>query len=155
MTDGYYPTADVDRIDVETDGTRVVLTKVRTPTGARIQVEHDELGRTCLDAIELEALTWQDADFFEELIDDEYEFREVDPAPKSVADLQITNEYAIARLRRSDDGKSVWLTAPKMGYGTVVDARVLAALIDEPKTFFSELLRTPYGPDDDDDVHVF
>ncbi|RQG86702.1 hypothetical protein EA462_16310 [Natrarchaeobius halalkaliphilus] len=155
MTNQYYPTTDVDRIVVETGDTRVDVTKVRTPTGERIQIEHDDLGQIRLDAVELEALTWQDEAFFADLVDGEYDYRNVDPRPKSAADLQVSNEYALARLRGSDDGAGVSLTAPKMGYGIGIDARVLAAVVTRPKTFFSELLRTPYGPDDDDDVHVF
>jgi hypothetical protein len=144
-----------DELHVETDGVTVTLVKVRTPNGERLAVRSETQGSTRLDALELESLTWQDAGFFAELVGSEYDYRSVDPAPREPATLQISNEYTVIRLSVVNNGGAVELTAPKMGYGTWIDACVFAALIDKPKTFFSDLLKTPYGPEDTDHDHVF
>jgi hypothetical protein len=144
-----------DELHVETDGVAVTLWKVRTPNGERLAVCSETQGSTRLDALELESLTWQDADFFAELVEDEYNYRSVDPEPREPASLQISNEYTVIRLNIVNDGETVEVTSPKMGYGTWIDASAFVALIDKPKTFFSELLKTPYGPEDTDHDHVF
>lgn len=143
-----------DELRVETDGVAVTLRKVRTPTGERLAVHDESRGSTRLDALELESLTWQDAAFFDELVDGAYDYRSIDPSPREPAELQISNEYTVVHLSVIDDGQAVKLTASKMGYGTRVDARVFAQLVDKPKTFFSALLETPYGPEDADHDHV-
>lgn len=144
-----------DEIHVETDGVSVTLRKVRTPNGERLAICNETRGSTRLDALELESLTWQDAEFFAELVGGEYDYRAVDPAPREPATLQISNEYTVTRLDVINNGEEIELTAPKMGYGTRINACVFVELIDKPKTFFSELLKTPYGPEDTDHDHVF
>ncbi|WP_135304775.1 hypothetical protein [Haloarcula amylovorans] len=136
-----------DQIELTADGTTATLTKVTTPTGARIEVESKDV-TTRLDALDCETLTWQDESFYATLVDGEYEYRTVEPQPREPAAIQISNEYTVVRFRVEADRSAVELTAPKLGYGTRVDARAFAALTEKPKTFFSELLRTPFGPDD-------
>lgn len=143
-----------DELRVENDDVTVTLQKVRTPTGERLAVHDEAQGSTRLDALELESLTWQDAAFFDDLVDGAYDYRAIGPSPREPAGLQISNEYTVVRLSVIDDGEAVELTAPKMGYGTRVDARAFTQLVDKPKTFFSALLETPYGPEDDDHDHV-
>jgi hypothetical protein len=143
-----------DEIQVATDGVAVTLQKVRTPTGERLAVHDETHGSTRLDALELESLTWQDAAFFDELVDGAYDYRAIDPSPRDPAELQVSNEYTVVRLSVVDDGRAAAVTSPKMGYGTRVDACAFAKLVDKPKTFFSALLETPYGPEDADHDHV-
>lgn len=143
-----------DELRVTTNGVAVTLQKVRTPNGERLAVHNESRGSTRLDALDLESLTWQDAGFFVELVDETYDYRSVNPSPHEPAQLQISNEYTVIRLSAVDNGKAIEVTSPKMGYGTQVDAHAFAELVDKPKTFFSELLETPYGPEDADHDHV-
>jgi len=143
-----------DEIRVETDGVVVDLRKVRTPNGERLAIYNETHGSTRLDAIELESLTWQNAAFFDDLVDGTYNYRPIDPSPREPARLQISNEYAVVRLSVVDNGQAIELTSPKMGYGIWVDAHAFTQLVDKPKTFFSALLETPYGPEDADHDHV-
>jgi hypothetical protein len=139
MTSGKYK--------IEADGIEITLTKVLTPAGERLGIEGDD-GATRLDALDCETLTWQDEAFYTELVDGSYDYRTVEPNPREPADLKISNEYTVVRLRVVEGNSAVELTAPKLGYGTQVDARAFAALVEKPKTFFSKLLQTPYGPEE-------
>lgn len=126
----------------------VTLRKVYTPNGERLEVDSD-VGRTRLDALELESLTWQPEEFFCDLIEDGFHLPDVpverDPDP----DIKIGNEYTTITMRRIDSNgeQKLRLTSLKLGYATEVDARVFGALVEKPITFFSELLHTPYGPE--------
>ena len=151
-----FPTTEQpnEELNVESDGVVVALRKVHTPNGERLTVQNDARGSTRLDALELESLTWQDAEFFRELVNGEYNYQSVGPSPREPAQLQIGNEYTVIHLSIIDSGRAAEITSPKMGYGTLVDAHALIELINKPKTFFSELLETPYGPEDSDHDHV-
>jgi hypothetical protein len=135
-----------DQLQIETNGITITLTKIRTPTGERLAVE-SESGTTRLDALDCETLTWQNEDFYADLVNGRYNFRSVDPQSRESDDLQISNEYTVVHLHVVEQRSAVEVIAPKLGYGRRVDARAFAALVKKPKTFFSELLRTPYGPE--------
>lgn len=137
-----------DRLTLTADGTTVSLSKVLTPTGERVEVESED-STIRLDALDCETLTWQDEAFYSTLVGGTYDYRPVEPRPRDPADVQVSNEYTVVRFRVVADGSAVELTAPKLGYGTRVDARAFAALAEKPKTFFSELLRDPLGPEDE------
>src|SRR5699024_4813006 len=111
-----------DELRIGTDDVEVTLQKVRTPTGERLAVHNENRGSTRLDALDLESLTWQDAEFFVELVDETYGYQSIDPSPHESAQLQISNEYTVIRLSTVDDDRAVEVTSPKMGYGTRVDA---------------------------------
>lgn len=138
--------------------------RVETPNGVRLQLRTNE-SRIRLDALALESLTWQPAAFFEalsaegtpEAVTDraveagrEYEGafdRHVDPTDGASADLEIGNEFTTVAIRVGDD--RLELRSPKAGYGTWLDPDELRGLARLDMGLFSELLRTPLGPEDE------
>jgi hypothetical protein len=59
----------VSDIELANEYAMVVVRKVETSTGARLEIASPRLGRSIrLDPVELEALTWQSHDLFSRLL---------------------------------------------------------------------------------------
>lgn len=132
-----------------TDGDRTVtVRKQRTPNGERLAIRGAD-GEIRLDALALESLTWQDADFFERLTTEPHLPGE--NATNGSDELQIGNEYAVVRLRtlETNAGPRVAIESVKMGYSCRLSPAELDALTREGMGFFSSLLETPLGPESD------
>jgi len=134
------------QIRIATDDIAVTLRKVRTPAGERLAAENGD-DVAYFDALECETLTWQDEGFYTDLASGSYDYQSVDPHSRSSPAIQISNEYTVINVSPGDSRSAVDVTAPKLGYGARVTAPVFSALIDKPKTFFSRLLETPFGPE--------
>jgi hypothetical protein len=141
-------TRTVDAYDLS-DGTHTVeLRKLRTPNGERLLVTSDGASAR-LDALALETLTWQDDAFFVDLTGQPHE-----GGPDAFDDeptMQIGNEYTTIRIRAHEtaDGPVISLRSPKLEYQCWLGAAELDAIARKPMSFFSDLLRTPLGPESD------
>lgn len=127
----------------------VQLRKFLTPNGERLVIESDGAS-VRLDALALESLSWQDSAFFEKLTgrDHAVDFEiSVDGEPT----MQIGNEYTTIKIRCHDMASSpmVSLRSPKLEYHCVLDAAELGAIAHQNPAFFSDLLATPLGPEDE------
>lgn len=142
-------TRTIDSFTVAEGAHRVELRKLVTPNGERLVVESDDSSAR-LDALALESLTWQDAAFFEGLTGAEHAGSE-DLAVEAEPVMQIGNEYTIIRIRRHETaaGPRVSLRSPKLEYHCWLDPAELDAIAHENSDFFSRLLETPLGPEDD------
>lgn len=132
------------------DGTHTVeIRKIRTPNGERLEVVSDGAS-TRLDALALETLTWQDDDFFVDLTGGP-RGEGPDVLDDTEPTMQIGNEYTTIRIRAHETahGPVVSLRSPKLEYQCWLGAAELDALARKPMGFFSELLRTPLGPESD------
>lgn len=137
-----------DSIELADDERVVELQRLRTPTGERLVVR-SEGADTRLDALAMESLTWQDDAFFETLTTVPHDDGE--DATAASDELQIGNEYTVVRLRKLETsaGPRVSITSPKLGYTCRLSPAELDALAKERIDLFSELLETPFGPEDD------
>jgi hypothetical protein len=142
-------TTAVDSFTVDDGDHRVELRKLLTPNGERLVVESDGAS-VRLDALALESLTWQDAAFFEDLTGSEHAGDEGVPVDDEPT-IQIGNEYTTIRIRSHEttDGPRISLRSPKLEYHCLLDAAELAAIAHRDAAFFSDLLETPLGPEDD------
>lgn len=139
----------IDSFTIDDSDHHVEVRKLLTPNGERLVVESGGSSAR-LDALALESLTWQDAGFFKGLTGEEHSPDEdvsVDDEPT----MQIGNEYTTIRLRRHDTaaGPCVSLRSPKLEYHCLLNATELAAIARQDPAFFSDLLETPLGPEDD------
>lgn len=140
----------VERFELDDDEQTAELAKLVTPNGTRLLVETgDDSAR--LDPLALESLTWQDDAFFAELTGqphDEGNETVVGDTPE----VQIGNEYATILLQplETTAGPRLDVRSQKLGYGCRLSPAELAAVARERAGFFSELLRTPLGPESDD-----
>ncbi|MDS0477326.1 hypothetical protein [Natrinema sp. 1APR25-10V2] len=131
------------------DGERTVrIQKLWTPTGERLLVNgsSDEIR---LDALALESLTWQDDSFFSKLTNEPHAVGE-DVA--AVSDkLDLSNEYTVIRVEKTETtaGSRVTVESPKLGYSCQLSPAELDVITQKQIEFFSKLLETPYGPEDD------
>jgi hypothetical protein len=145
-------TTPTDSFEIADSGRTVELQKLRTPTGERLTVR-GESADIRLDALALESLTWQDDAFFEELTAIAHDGGDAIDASE---ELQIGNEYTVVRLRKLETtaGPRVAVASPKLGYRCRLSPEELDALTREQIGIFSELLETPFGPEEDHDgVH--
>ena len=147
--------------------TSVEFRKIFTPTGERLEIEAQSLGRQIrLDAIELESISWQDSGtikaFYDSANPDEipdYEQRiesiqmeddnSEDDNSEDVGDsLTVTNEFAEAHLQkiRTSTGERLEIRAPKLGYQIQLDPAALASLTLQDTDTFTRFLETPFGP---------
>lgn len=141
-------TTIVDTVKLS-DGDRTVeFRKIVTPNGERLVIASDG-ANTRLDALALESLTWQDDAFFADLVGKPHE--EGTDAADAGRKLQIGNEYTVIELRplKTTAGTRLELRSPKLGYERRVSPAEFAAVADKRPDFFSELLRTPFGPETD------
>ena len=146
-----------------TDGdTTVVVEKVFTRTGERLEITAPRLGRSIrLDAIALESLTWQDdaemAERAASVPDGQDEATAADAAsgPEREDAITVSNEFAMARVEkeRGEDGDRLATTAPKLGYDARFGARELEWVASQDHETFSEFLEQPFGPEADEDHH--
>lgn len=146
-------TSSTDSLEF-TDGERTVsLQKRQTPNGERLTIR-GATGEIRLDALALESLTWQEAAFFEDLTTDPH--TDVENATDSSDELQIGNEYAVVRLRALETsvGPRVAIESVKMEYNCYLSPVELDALTRKRMNFFSKLLETPLGPENDHDHGV-
>ncbi|AUV84269.1 dihydrodiol dehydrogenase (plasmid) [Salinigranum rubrum] len=69
--------------------------------------------------------------------------------------LQIGNEYTVVQLAvlDTDAGPRLVIDSPKLGYSCQLSVAELAALSRQEMDLFSDLLRTPLGPVDEEDEH--
>lgn len=142
--------ADDATITLRADDQAVSLVRALTRTGERLRIETDD-GTIRLDALALESLTWQDDEFFTGLTGDDHTTgANAEPTDET---LQIGNEYTVVQLTALDteDGPRLEIESPKLGYACQLSVAELAALSRGDMDLFSELLRTPLGPVDEDD----
>ncbi|WP_197075844.1 hypothetical protein [Halostagnicola sp. A56] len=132
-----------------TDGDLTVsLWTLQTPTGERL-ILSGESAETRVDALALESLTWQDDEVFEELTSEPHEdgMNATEPSDE----LQISNEYTVVKLRKVETtaGPRLSITSPKLNYACRLSPAELDALTHKRINFFSDLLETPFGPEED------
>jgi hypothetical protein len=134
-----------------TDGdVAVVLSKIHTPKGERLEIADPDSERTVrLDAIQIESLSWQDQAFFAGLVAESSvpaaETSAEGPAPDGER-IRIANEYAEAQVLVSRAGGAAVIQSEPLHHDCAVGPRHLAALLEVDHTLFSELLAQPYGP---------
>lgn len=139
----------VERIELDDDGQTAELAKLATPNGTRLLVESgDDSAR--LDPLALESLTWQDDAFFADLTGRPHDGG--DTVGDDNPEVQIANEYATILLQplETTAGPRLDVRSQKLGYGCRLSPAELAVVARERPGFFSELLRTPLGPESDD-----
>lgn len=143
----------IDEFSLESDRAPVVVRKLGTRNGERLELEHGDHD-VRLDALELESLTWQDDAFFEDTLGvPDRPAAAVSPtAVREAARYKIGNEYTTVWLRLADDGDRLQLASAKMGFATHVGAAELAALARRDQAFFTGLLDTPLGPEGDSPI---
>ena len=142
-------TTAVDSYEL-TDGTYAVeLRKLVTPNGERLVVTSDDAS-TPLDALALESLTWQNADFFSDLIGIPHDGGG-DATDTGKPMMQIGNEYTTVRIRthKTATGPRITLRSPKLEYQCWLTPAELDAIAYKPLSFFTDLLETPLGPESD------
>lgn len=140
----------------------VTLGKQYTPNGNRLQVgTPDGTVIATLDAVQLEALTWQERATLLDLLSREPELADTDSVRsfwRSVDDetpqnreriATITNEYAEVFVQLVDLGgqRCCELVAPKLGFGNRLTPSEFRAVAAAGHQVFSGFLRTPLGPE--------
>jgi hypothetical protein len=161
---------------IEDDVAAVEFRKICTPAGERLEVESPAAGSHIrLDAIELEALTWQNAETYLEFIEnagdaaadtdletraaavrelpreDDPEFGAGDRDGRARSDsISVTNEFAEARVRsvEPDAGERIEIEAPKLGHVVHLAPVELESVTWQSSETFTGFLETPFGPDD-------
>jgi len=150
MTDTTEANAYVDVVDevaFDDGDPRVLVRRVRTPKGERLEVRTvDDVIR--IDALGLESLSWQDPDVFASWLDGEYDGVPDASDAEARAEFTISNEYAdvVVRAVRDADTPHVVIESPKKHFSLRADALALAALAAQDTDVFSDFLRTPHGP---------
>lgn len=151
-----------ETVSLDDRHTTVEIRKVFTPAGERLEIEAPNRGyRIRLDAMELEALSWQDHDTFEEFLADgdslpagfDVPDRSDDRAAGAdvVHEWTVTNEFAEAHVRKLADSDGEWLEieAPKLGYLIRLQSVELEGVTWQETETFTRFLETPFGPDGD------
>ena len=77
-------------------------------------------------------------------------------SPSPAEEFSIINEFGAVHVRkiRTRTGERLEISAPRMGYSVRLDALALEALSWQTEEFFSALLETPLGPEEEVD-HEF
>jgi hypothetical protein len=154
----------------DTEGS-IDVSKVQTPNGNRVELSpRNGEYRLRLDPLAFESLAWQPGPFFDALAGegtrteiaerardaghvggDAFD-RHVDPQERSDDDLKIGNEFTTVYLQAtSESGRErLEIRSPKMGYGTWLSVAELHGIARLDPSLFSELLRTPLGPEEDE-----
>ncbi len=65
--------------------------------------------------------------------------------------ITISNEFTTVRVRKvlTRNGERLEIASPKLGHEILLDPLELECLTWQDTAFFSSLLATPYGPEDD------
>lgn len=134
---------------IEDDDVRVVVRAVETPKGERLELEAPAAGdRIRLDAVALEALTWQDdASFTRLLVDRDEPASTIGTSydgPSTVTTLTaITNEFGHVNVRELDtpDGPRLELDAQNMAHAAQLTPSALAAIAAQSSAAFTTLIR--------------
>lgn len=65
--------------------------------------------------------------------------------------LAIANEFTTIQVRKvhTRNGERLEIRSPKLGFVTYLDPLELECLTWQPPETFSQLLESPYGPEDD------
>ncbi|WP_256301537.1 hypothetical protein [Haloarchaeobius salinus] len=137
---------------VATQGTAVVVRRVTTPKGARLELDASRVDeRIRLDAVTLECLAWQDRSTFLSFLDQQEQSRPADellvqrePGDNLTEELtRITNEFGHVEIQVPDTDTPTWveLVAPKLGYTTRLNAVALESIASQDQSTFTELLR--------------
>jgi hypothetical protein len=68
-------------------------------------------------------------------------------------EFELTNEFATVRVRRvfTRNGMRLEITSPRLGRTVRLDPLSLESLTWQTNETFSQMLRHPYGPGDDED----
>lgn len=136
----------------------VTVRKVFTRTGERLELIAHSLDQSIrLDAIALESLAWQDPAELREWAT-AVDRSEATEHAQSVAQeddrvITVSNEYALARVKRVSSGKQLEVTAPKLGYSVELGPMELAWVTTQDHQRFTEWLETPFGPAGEDHDH--
>jgi hypothetical protein len=142
-----------ESLDIGDDAGSITATKIYTPKGERLELASDR-SSSRLDAIEIEALSWQDAEFYLDLLDDEW--REppavvaTDTGALAEPLLRVSNEYSEVIVGRvpTDTGDALSVASEPLHYEIAVRPIAVEAVVERDHSLFSELLNQPYGPMD-------
>lgn len=150
-----------ETVGLEGDHATVLVRKIFTPAGERLEIEAPERGyRIRLDAMELETLSWQDHETFLQFLADggslpeDFETPRLSDEHAENAEIAhewtVTNEFAEAHVRALDHSGGQWLEieAPKLGYLIRLHPDELEGVTWQETETFTAFLETPFGPDD-------
>jgi hypothetical protein len=139
-------------IEVSGSAAAVYVARDRTRNGERLRVTARG-GERCirLDALALEALSWQSADSVRSWGAGAERAADGEAAPedrRTETDLAIVNEFAAVKVRKVRAAGIDYLEveAPRSGYKIRLDAAALEALCLVPPATVSSWLETPFGP---------
>lgn len=140
------------RLDDEA-GPAVLVEKVGTRNGHRVAITSVPSGRTAqLDPLELECLTWQDAETFRRWATATISTTVHEPGAWVLDDdggeaLELANEFATVLLHKVLVGRAEHLdvVARKRGARTRLDVTMLQGVAAQPPETFTALLATPFG----------
>jgi hypothetical protein len=146
-------TNTIERVRTERfahDGAEVVLSKIRTPNGMRLEIVYPESGDAIrLDALELESLSWQEPGTIRSLAGSDPTATEGLPAVSDREELfEVTNEFSQVTLYRveTDEYTGLEIESPKLGYVNRFGPAELVWIAEQTVETFSDFLETPYGP---------
>lgn len=68
---------------------------------------------------------------------------------------RISNEFATVDISivETGKGKRVKLHSPKLGHTILLDPLEVESLTWQDHSIFSEMLKTPFGPEHEEDIH--
>lgn len=144
--------SNTDEWEIAGGERNVSVRKVQTRNGERLEIIDQRSGRAArFDSLELESVTWQSDQFFTDILGVSKR-PPVDVTPQAFAGdsmSEISNEYALVQIAVADapNGDRLLVRSVKTGHMTHLGGDELAALADQEKAFFSNLLRTPLGPE--------
>ncbi|MFB6312262.1 MAG: hypothetical protein ABEH64_13895 [Salinirussus sp.] len=118
------------------DGPQVAVCQVRTRNGTRLRLEAGA-ETIDLDAVALEALTWQDGPDRSALVEDD------DGSER----VRISNEYTAVDVVVPQNRAWLGLASRRLGYERRLDPTALTEIAHLGMSEISKLLRTPFGPE--------
>lgn len=129
---------------IENGSGQVIVSKVRTRKGARMEIEVSGDVTSRLDALALESLSWQDPKTIG--ISDKGDVGRNDRDNGETELFGITNEFAEVEVWKltADNSTYIQVRAPKLGYSIELDKNELVWLAEQPITTFSTFLKTSY-----------
>ncbi|CAN5128091.1 hypothetical protein BH24ACT16_BH24ACT16_07500 [soil metagenome] len=139
--------------EISNDSASVLIRRVRTRNGARLEIHSPSAGtRVLLDALLLESLSWQSSDELAQGLEAPHERaagqREAEEPSGESAYTEFSNEFATALVRVVGDGEDARLEihAPKLGHRVYLAAPLLESLSWQSPETLSVGLEEPYGP---------
>ena len=140
--------------EIRNESAIVLVRKVRTRNGVRLEIYSPEIDRRVyLDPLLIESLAWQTPETFSDILEDPYELADPEEEEEETEDTEteyteFTNEFAFTLVRKVDAGNQARLEiiSPKLGYQTYLDAPLLESLTWQTPGTFSKFLEEPYGP---------